>query len=86
MNWPRYRELTKVAPLRHGVVTPNCQSIHKLSQSMSNVSPRHPTEIPGYPRGTRVSESETERARAIVMCNIADNTIFGGQHLRLLKP
>ena len=53
---------------------------------MSNVSPRHPTEIPGYPRGTRVSESETERARAIVMCNIADNTIFGGQHLRLLKP
>ena len=24
-KWKRYRELTKMAPLRHGVVTPNCK-------------------------------------------------------------
>ena len=64
MNWPRYRELTKMAPLRHGLVSPNWEIIHKLSQSIPKVSERSPTEIPGYPRDTRVSERETERARA----------------------
>ena len=32
----------------------------KLSKSIPKVSPRDPTEIPGYARGTRVSERESQ--------------------------
>ena len=53
-----------MAPLRHGVVTPNWQIIPKLSKSIPKVYPREPTAIPAYPRGIGVSERETERARA----------------------